>query len=191
MKFKISIASQLIVLSLLVILSGCVIPEPPAPTPTVTPTPSTQAELSLKIGETAKLQVIEVMVISVNRTDSVFTYTYFGSKTKELRESSTESVFVLAEVEIKNTGENGIKFMGVPFKMIDSAGFIHSDYFADYEERFKKDDLYPNNTRRGKILFEIPREAKGLKIELDRYSLNTPDFKAVPIGVKSVSWSLE
>lgn len=187
MKLKISMVSSLAVLFLLVILSGCVTPEStstttPIQTETFAPMPT---ELSLRIGETAKLSVIEVTVISVNKTDIISISPQLTDETEKGK------LFVLADVEIKNTGNKGVKFTVNPFTMTDLAGFRQFQVYYNHEDKFETGDLYPNNTRRGKVLFKVPIEAKGLKIELDLDDLYTPDFAPLPIKVKSVSWRLE
>ncbi len=189
MKLKISMVSSLAVLFLLVILSGCVTPESTSTTtPIQTETPaSIPTELSLRIGETAKLSVIEVTVVSVNKTDTV-TISISPWLTNETEKGK---LFVLADVEIKNTGNKGIMFTVNPFIITDLAGFHQSPRYYDLEDKFETDDLYPNNTRRGKVLFKVPIEAKGLKIELDLNDMYTPDSEILPTKVKSVSWSLE
>ncbi|MFZ3060545.1 MAG: DUF4352 domain-containing protein [Candidatus Methanoperedens sp.] len=185
MKAKIRVVFLLTVLFLLVILSGCVAPESPATTPIQTETPVAPTELTLKIGETAKLPGIEVTVISVNKTDSISVdYPW-----------KVNDTFFLVDVEIKNTGDKGIMFIGNPFQMNDAAGFSHSqesyDPYKHKDTLGTNEDLYPAHTRRGKILFRVPREAEGLKIELNFNNLYTPDYKKLPIEVKSVSWKVE
>lgn len=181
MKLKISMVSSLAVLFLLVILSGCVTPE------------STFApELSLKIGETAKISEIEVTVISVNKTHSV----------SEIETAGKGKIFVLVDVEIKNRGESGVifiqegrdslGFLGGPFIMTDYVDFSYFQVWVVRKDRLHTDEgLYPKHTMRGKVLFEVPEEAKGLKIVLKSDNLRTPDNKNLPIKVKSVSWVLE
>lgn len=187
---KIRVVFLLNILFLLSILSGCVAPESTTTTmPTQIETPSTPTELRLKIGETAKLPGIEVTVISINKTDHILVPCF------EHTLESEGKIFVVADVEIKNTGNKGIKFIDHPFEMIDSAGFTHrieDDYpYTCYEGKLKEDDVYPDHQIRGKILFEIPTQANGLKIKLVFDKLYTPDFKHLPIEVKSVSWRLE
>lgn len=194
MKTIIRMASLLTILSLLVILSGCVeIPEPPTPmqteTPTSTPTPLTPTELSLRIGETAKLPGVEATVMSAYKTDRI-SYRSRGNNHTDV--AGEGKVLIVANFEIKNTGNKGIKFGSTPFDLSDDAGFSHSTRLYVGEDSFEMfNDLYPNQTKRGRDVFEVPVEAKGLKFKLDLYSFTTPDFAPLPIKVKSVSWSLE
>lgn len=186
MKMKIRVVFLVNILFLLSILSGCVAPESTTTTmPTQIETPSIPTELRLKIGETAKLQGIEVTIISANKTDIISISPWLTNVTEK------GNLFVLADVESKNTGNKGVKFIGNPFTMTDLAGFRHSQEYYNREDKFETDDLYPNNTRRGKVLFKVPIEAKGLKIELNLDNLRTPDYKELPTKVKSVSWRLE
>lgn len=198
MKLKISMVSSLAVLFLLVILSGCVTPESTSTTtPIQTETPaSIPTELSLRIGETAKAPGIEVTVISANITDKIlFRCSRGGSGDTE--ESMKGEIFVIADVEIKNTGNKGIVMgYGSFWNVIDSAGFVHSQYYGtpvsycegDYLET---GDLYPDRVNRGRIIFKLPTEAKGLKIVLDANLFSTSDYKRLFTNVKSVSWALK
>lgn len=198
MKAKIRVVFLLTVLFLLVILSGCVAPESPSvTTPTQTETSiSTATELSLKIGETAKLPEIEVTVISANKTDQILFRCQQANSTNT-EEAKKGEIFVIADVEIKTIGDKGIRFgFGSLFKISDSAGFEHSQYYGSPvrycdDDQLETGDLYPDHTIKGRILFEVPEEAKGLNILLDLYKLSTPDYKKLPTEVKSVSWRLE
>lgn len=190
MKTRIRIAFLLTILSLLVILSGCVRPEPSAPiqnkTPTSAPTPSTLTELNLKIGETAKLPGMEATVMEANKTDRVF-YSSGGQNINEV--AGEGNVLIIADFWIKNTGDKTIRFTSTPFALRDNAGFKYNPIlYAGYDGIGLLNDSYPNQTKRGRAVFRVPVEAHGFNFYLDPDSFTGPDFGPLPIKVKSISW---
>ena len=155
----------------------------PTLTPVATPTPETPTELSLKVGETAKTSKIEVTVISAKKTNH---YEYYSDILKEtmIEEASPGKIFILAEIEIKNIGSDRAYVGSSEFSMTDSEGYRYDPelyYGNDELEMFK--ELYQNQKMRGKVLFEVPEDATGLKIQYDFGSLFTK--------VKLASWELE
>lgn len=171
--------------------AGCVEEETPTKVPetttppaeTATPTPEVPTELSLKVGETAKTSKIEGTVISAKKTNH---YEYYSDILKETmtEEASPGKIFILAEIEIKNIGSDRAYVGSSEFSMTDSEAYKYDPEFylgEDGLEMFK--ELYPNQKMKGKVLFKVPEEAKGLKIQYDFGSLFTE--------VKLASWELE
>jgi hypothetical protein len=154
---------------------------PPAETPTLAPEVPT--ELSLNIGETAKTSKIEVTLKSIERVDYYEWYSDIVSQ--YYTQSAPEGkIYLLADIEIKNTGSDRVYVGSSEFSVTDSEGFRYDpELYLDEDglEMFK--ELYQNQKMKGKILFEIPEEAKGLKLQYDFGSLFT--------GVKLASWNLD
>ena len=87
-------------------------------------------------------------------------------------------------IEIKNIGSDRAYVGSSDFSMMDSEGFKYDPelyYGNDGFEMIK--ELYQNQKVRGKVLFEVPEDAKGLKIQYD--------FGSLFAGVKLASWELE
>lgn len=151
-----------------------------------TPTPEPErvpTELNLKVGETAETSKIEVTVILAKKTGY---YEYYSDIFEEtmIEEASPGKIFILAEIEIKNTGSNRAYVGSSEFSMTDSEGYRYDPelyYGNDGLEMFK--ELYQNQKMRGKVLFEVPEDTKGLKIQYDFGNLFTK--------VKLASWELE
>ncbi len=174
-----------------VIALGCVEEESPikAPstqitqesTPVTTPTPS--SELNLKVGETAKTTKIEVSVISAQKAKS---YNYYSDILKETQteEASPGKLYVLVDTEIKNVGSDSVFVGYTEFSITDSEGYKYDPTMylgQDGLEVIK--ELYQNQKMKGKILFEIPENAKNIKLQYD--------FGNLFFGTKLASWSIE
>lgn len=190
----------LLILSVIavVLVAGCVSQEAPtkapdannveAPSETSAAQPAketvqTPTELNLKVGETAKTSKIEVNVISAQKTKS---YDYYSDIIKEnmTQESKPGKVFFLIDSEIKNVGADRVYVGSSEFSITDSEGFKYDPevlyYGDDGLEAFK--ELYQNQKMKGKILFEVPENANGLKLQYD--------FGNLFIGTKLASWLL-
>ncbi len=183
-------AFLLTVLSLLVILSGCIRPEPSAPiqnkTPISEPTPSIPTELNLKIGEIAKLPGMEAAVIEVNKTEHVF-YTSGGQEINEV--AGEGNVLIVADFWIKNTGNKTIRYTNIPFVLRDNSGFKYNPIlYAGYDGIGLLNDSYPNQTKRGRAVFRVPVDAHGFNFYLDPDSFTGPDFDSLSKKIKSISW---
>ena len=177
-------------------MSGCVSQESPSKAPTTTqqsetpettpPTaqPTTPAELNLNVGETAKTSKIEVTVFSAQKMQS---YDYYSDIFKETmtREAKPDKTYVLVDAEIKNVGSDSAFVGSTEFSITDYEGYKYDPevlyYGDDGLELFK--ELYQNQKMRGKVLFEIPENAKDLKLQYD--------FGNLFIGTKLASWTIQ
>jgi hypothetical protein len=178
-----------IILSLSVILSGCVRPGTSPlqnKTPISAPTPSTLAKLDLEIGETAKLPGMEATVMEANKTDSIS----YNSGGQNINEVAGEGyVLIVADFWIKNTGNKTIRYTNTPFALRDNAGIKYNPIlYAGYDGIKLLNDSYPNQTKKGRAIFKVPVEAHGFNFYLDPDSLTGPDFGSFPVNVKSISW---
>jgi len=174
----------------IVFISGCVQEETPTKIPATQPTQTQQttqseapSELSLKIGETAKTSKIEVTVISARKTTF---YEYYSDILKEtmVQEASPGKIYILVEAEIKNIGADSVYVGSSKFSVTDSEGYRYDPelYYGDDGLEMIK-ELYRDQKMRGKILFEVPETASGLKVQYD--------FGNLFIGTKLASWSIE
>ncbi len=175
-------------LLLIIFISGCTSESPTIAstqsneTPTATQTPT---ELSLKVGETATTSKLEVTVFSAQKIKS---YDYYSSILKEnmTQEADPEKTYVLIDAEIKNVGQDSSYAGSSEFSIADSDGYKYDPtlYYGqgtDGMDMIKQ--LYQNQKMRGKVLFEIPDSATGLKIQYD--------FGNLLIGTKLASWTME
>lgn len=149
-------------------------------TTTVTITPYV---LKLKVGETAKTSKLEVTVVSAQWTKL---YQYYSTILKEtmIEEAKPGKAFVIADVLIKNVGTNRVLVTSGSFSLVDSEGYRYDPglYLGDDQLEVLK-QLYPGEKTRGKILFEVPETATGLKVQYDFGNLLT--------GIKLASWEIE
>lgn len=178
-----------ILIASIVLFTGCLEEETPTkveeltPTPEATPEEELVTELNLKIGETAQTSKMEVTVISAEKTKY---YVYYSDIFEETMTevASPGKRLILTEIEIKNIGSDRAYMGSSEFSMTDSEGYRYDPelyYGNDGLEMFK--ELYQNQKMVGKVLFEIPEDANGLKIQYDFGSLFTE--------VKLASWGLE
>ena len=115
-------------------------------------------EEPLSIGETARTSKIEVTIL-----DAIVTESYqYDSNTKE---ASSGMSFLLASVEIKNVSSQIQREGGFKMRTLDSEGSTYSvkSYFG--KDRLTTDyNLPAGDGMKGKVVFEIPKGATGLKI---------------------------
>lgn len=174
----------------IVFISGCVEDESPIKAPenlVSKASPETQpkasTELNLKIGETAKTSDMEVTVIATEK-EKFYQYYFEIMQKYDTKVAPLGNDFVLADVEIKNIGSGNLFVGSSEFSAADSEGYRYDPelYYGDDGLEMLQ-ELYPNQKIKGKIVFKIPEDASGLKINYD--------FGNIFSGIKLASWTIE
>ena len=196
----------ILLISGLVMLSGCISEEKPTkkvtttekkttntiketisePTTTVkavkeTATTEQPSELNLKVGETATTSKIEVTVKSAKKVKE---YEYYSDVLQQYytRTAPPGKVFIIADVEIKNIGNSRAYVGASEFSVTDSEGYRYDpEYYLGEDRLDMVKELYQNQKMDGKVVFKVPKDAKGLKIQYDfgRFT-----------GVKLATWEI-
>jgi len=176
----------------IVLMSGCVEEEPTkkvtttvkesTPKQTKETTTTMESGLNLKVGETATTSKAEVTVLSVEVDEY---YLYWSSILNDYQPQLAEpgNLFVLAEVEIKNLGDNSQYVTSTNFKCVDSEGYSYDSGMYLGSDNLMLKEIAANQKIKGKVVFEVPETAKGLKIQYDFGNLFT--------GTKLASWEIE
>lgn len=75
--------------------------------------------------------------------------------------------YLIADVEMENVGESKEYISSGDFSAVDSENYRYDPgiYLGENDLIFK--ELYPGDKVRGKLLFEVPDNAEGLKIRYD------------------------
>lgn len=117
----------------------------------------------------------EVSVYSAQKSKMVTSVIYNVSSTKEAAGGKT---FVIIDAHIKNTGADTITVFPHQFSIGDAEGnrFKKEPYYG--EDWLTAGELGQNEYKRGKVLFEVPENAKNLVV---LYDLNG----------KSISWKID
>lgn len=141
------------------------------------------ADLNLNLGRAAKTSKISVKVTSAPKTDH---YDYYSDTLKQTitDEASSGNVFVIANVLIEKIDGEGVYAGSSKFSMTDSRG-VRYDPEPSYQSDDKLAELeetHLNQRMRGSVLFEVPKDATGLKIWYD--------FGDLSNVIKIASWNL-
>ena len=141
------------------------------------------ADLNLNLGRAAKTSKISVKVTSAPKTDH---YDYYSDTLKQTitDEASSGNVFVIANVLIEKIDGEGVYAGSSKFSMTDSRG-VRYDPEPSYQSDDKLAELeetHMNQRMRGSVLFEVPKDATGLKIWYD--------FGDLSNVIKMASWNL-
>jgi len=155
---------------------------PVSQTNETTPQQSTPTEGILKLGETAVTSEMEVTVISFEKKKSYYLHDWEMNKKAE-----SGKIFVIVNVELKNVSDDIQYASPDDFSMSDSENFKYDPeggfLGADIGNALKHTELLPGEKVRGKLVFEIPENAIGLKIKYN--------FAGIFEKPKIVSWILE
>lgn len=183
---------SIIFLALIFMSVGCIEEETPVKAPETTtqleetpiPTLKVISELNLKIGDTARTSKTLITIISAEKTK---TYSYYSDIFQETNteEASPGKNFILTDIQIENIGDDRVYCGASEFSVTDSEGYRYDAeimYFGDDGLAFFQ-ELYPNQKMKGKVLFKVPENANGLKIQYDFGNLFT--------DIKLASWELE
>lgn len=153
----------------------------PTAIPTPTPTPVVPAEVNLSIGETATDSRVEVTVISVREK---YYYEYMGYSSVRSEEATHGNTFVIAYVNMKNVGAERAYLGSLDLSVTDSDGYRYdSSYYSGDDGLEYSQELYQNQQMEGIVIFEVPKDATGLKIQYD--------FGSIFGRTEIASWSID
>lgn len=126
-----------------------------------------RVSFNMKIGETAKWIDLEVTVKSAQKTNYYIWRGYSGNIYYEYAEPG--KVFVIIDVMVKYTGTGSEYIYAGDFWLIDSQGnkYDHDSGTYSIENGLEGTNLYKNQKIEGKIVFEIPNYASGLKAQFN------------------------
>lgn len=137
---------------------------------------------NLKVGETAVTSEIEVTVISFEKKKS-----YYIPDWEMNKEAESGKIFVIVDVELKNVGDDTQYASPDDFSMSDSENYKYEPeggfLGAEIENALTHTKLLPGEKVRGKLVFEIPENATGLKIKYN--------FAGIFEKPQIASWILE
>ncbi len=128
----------------------------------------------LKVGETAKWKDKEVTIKSAWESDY---YTWIGYNGDVYYEyADTGKIFVFIDVEVKYTGIYSEYIYAGDFWLVDKQGnkYDHDSATYSIEDGLEGTTLYQNQKLSGKIVFEVPAHATGLKAQFNLESSFEP-----------------
>ncbi|RLI78588.1 hypothetical protein DRP05_06705 [Archaeoglobales archaeon] len=179
---------RVLLLSILfgILLLGCTETETPTKaiqtsTPPVqkisTPTPKpTQEILKLRVGETAKTSTREVTVKSATITHTI---AWTGMSGTTYTEKAPDGMkFLIIEVEVRNLDQERLYVAASDFKVSDAEGYSYDVsgktfiYLKDSFPMFV--ELYKGERKKGRLMYEIPENARGLQVKYDFASILEP-----------------
>jgi len=135
------------------------------PTPTPTPAPAVPTEINLSIGETATDSRVEVTVIAVSEK---YYYEYMGYSDVRSEDAAHGNTFIIADVNMKNVGAERSYLGSYDLSVTDSNGYRYdSSYYRGDDGLESIQELYQNQQMEGVVIFEVPNDATGLKIQYD------------------------
>lgn len=117
----------------------------------------------LEVGESCEHSGQKVTVVT-----AFLTYYYEWGDEPYTETSSTGQVFLIIEVEVKNTGTDSMYVTEGAFSVSDSDDYKYDPGWIWGEDEFPwLQELYPGNRAKGQIMFEVPEHATGLEIVYD------------------------
>ncbi len=130
----------------------------PTKEPKKTPTAEATKKVA-KIGDTTRVGDLAVKVVSAERKTKLSGV--FGSK---------KGNWMLVTVKVTNKGKRQTTVYNSDFQLLESDGTKYSHYgdgwkYIDSDYSFSK-ELNPKTSATGKLLFEIPKSAKNLTLEV-------------------------
>ncbi|MDD1680995.1 MAG: DUF4352 domain-containing protein [Methanoregula sp.] len=154
-----------------------------SPTYDIPATPDVRTEITAAIGQAASGDNAQATVWSARNTQS-YTWTTGSSNYSFTEEAETGMTYLIIDAEVQNTGSDSLYASTGDFSLADGAGNRYEPglYYGDESFGYLH-DLSKNQKNRGKILFEIPSDARDLKISYD--------FGIGYGGTQVASWRVE
>lgn len=143
--------------------------------------PSTPTQVEAVIGETVTSQTEQITIFSAQKTPK-YTWSY-SSSYKFTENANPGNIFVIIDAEIKNIGSDSMYITMAKFSMSDSEGNRYDPELYAGDDRLSiLKELYTNQKTRGKVVFQVPENARKLKLYYD--------FGNILTGTKLASWSI-
>lgn len=116
-----------------------------------------------KVGDVVPVEKFEYKVNSIKTAKKI------GN---EFMNKTTNGQFLIINVTIKNNDKEARIIDTSLFKIIDSQGrefepLADGDVYVNVNTSFFLEEVNPNLSRTGNIVFEMPKDAKGLKLEVN------------------------
>jgi len=124
-------------------------------------------EVIAAIGGTASGDTAEATVYSARRMQA-YNWTTSSSASAFTEEAESGMSYLIIDAEVKNTGSDALYASTGDFSLGDGEGNRYEPglYYGDGSFGYME-ELAQNQKNRGKILFEIPRDAQDLKLYYD------------------------
>jgi len=162
--------------------SGQPIQTSTVPQVTTTTRSGAPTQIDVSIGQSVSNPERQVTVFSAQKNP---TYTWRGAASSYTytEQPKPGNTFIIVDTDIKNIGSDRIYASSGDFSMSDSEGNRYDpEFYAGDDGLSILQELYKNQKTRGKLIFEVPQNAKKLKLYYDLGNLFT--------GTKLASWSV-
>ena len=125
---------------------------------------ATEKETALKVGDTGTLKDYFDVTLKSAEEKTKITYSTL--------EKTTDEKYVVVELQLKNISDTQKTIDSDMFKLVDADGLtydidIELNYMLNGDSNFVYDQVNPSLSRKGKIGFEVPKDAKDLKLMVD------------------------
>lgn len=128
----------------------------------------------LNLGETAQWQDLEVTIKSSIKTSS-YSYTVYDDTIYTV-EADPGRTFIILDVNVKMVGDDSEYVYADDFWLVDSEGYKYDYDSGTYhlDGGLEGTTIYQNQQMDGKILFDVPIDASGLKAQYNLAFSNNP-----------------
>lgn len=146
--------------------------------------------------ESAKTEEAKPTTYKLNQEVKVGNLSYVASEIKkttsignEFLNKKTEEQFVLVKVKVKNNDKEARTVDTNLFKVKDNQGRefaadAEADMYVNSNANFFLEQVNPGTSRSGYVVFEIPKDAKGLTMEVSSgLGWSGGDFAAINLGM--------
>ncbi len=107
-----------------------------------------------------------------------------GYSSVRSEEATHGNTFVIAYVNMKNVGAERAYLGSLDLSVTDSDGYRYdSSYYSGDDGLEYSQELYQNQQMEGIVIFEVPKDATGLKIQYD--------FGSIFGRTEIASWSID
>lgn len=142
----------------------------PTYTYTVWTTPTPPPDILLSLGQMGTFTDKQITVYSAKRTGSILVHSssdYAGEPITWTQNATKGKVYVILDIEVKTLSSDGTFLLGPYIRDSEGDRYFSTTYPGEDALPLR---LYQDQHKRGKILFEIPENAKELKYIVEGYT---------------------
>jgi hypothetical protein len=137
------------------------------------------AEVQARVGELVSDDALAMVVRSVTRTQTI----------GEFQEADAGTEFVVVRLAIKNvSADRHVNFSGLlQTRLKDAADYTYDQTFAATGRDLSGGQLVPGEVSRGDVVYQVPTDASGLRLQFDFEAVSFFDLDRVevPLGERA------
>ncbi|WP_224269285.1 DUF4352 domain-containing protein [Haloprofundus salinisoli] len=141
-----------------------------------------QQEANVKLGEMVEGENLSMVAREVTKTEKI----------SEFTEAESGNTFAIVRMAVKNTGSEFVDFNSfLQARLKDNSNHVYDASFGSTGHPIESGILAAGEVARGDVVFEVPKDARGLTMQFDFSTFDFFEFERVTVDLESKADSIQ